>query len=31
MNKNVIGIYKGELGENIMTGFVALRPKVYLT
>ena len=29
-NKKVIGLLKYELGENIMTEFVALRRKTYL-
>ena len=29
MNKNVIGLFKNELEGNILTEFVALRPKTY--
>ena len=29
MNKNVIGLMKDELGEKIITEFVALIPKTY--
>ena len=29
MNKKLIGLMKDVLGETIMKGFVALRPKTY--
>ena len=29
MNKEVIGLMKGKLGEKIMTGFIGLRAKTY--